>query len=556
MNKPAQPLSPAEGSSPDSVPSHSLPSGAEILSIEEIVQTPLFGDVPEKPIRAVLQRFKKNWDHQPPIWKRTFKKGELICVEGDYDQTAFYILEGKVKIFIEAQLGALRSAERKGKGLFGKLKRFTTDFVRTGKQEGRSDDTETRTIPIDAPVDLEVERPFATLGQGDLFGEQTCINFLPRSATVEATEDCVCLEMLAPILRAIKDHSPRLIEEYKNRAFQTHVWNVPVFQEDREGVYDYLKDRIELLTKNRGEVVFKEGDPAEDFYLIRSGFIRVSQHKAGGDTVLRYLGRGDHFGHLGILDSQPRNATCAALNTTELVKVSRQDFMGLLEKFPNVKKRFHRESAKYRAVSDALAQRTQTFAIRNFLDQGLMEANNLLLLDLEKCTRCDECVKACADSHDGVTRLNRVGLRFDKYLVATSCRSCSDPVCLPVCPVGSIRRRDSLEIVIEDWCIGCSKCADACPYGNINMHEMIPEKGAADDEGEDSAKKKARVQTKAITCDLCSGVGGEPMCVYACPHDAAHRVPRNQFADYFPTIFDQSQFTLSSPTTLPPRSGK
>jgi Fe-S-cluster-containing hydrogenase component 2 len=88
------------------------------------------------------------------------------------------------------------------------------------------------------------------------------------------------------------------------------------------------------------------------------------------------------------------------------------------------------------------------------------------------------------------------------------------------------------------------------------MHEMIPEKGAADDEGEDSAKKKARVQTKAITCDLCSGVGGEPMCVYACPHDAAHRVPRNQFADYFPTIFDQSQFTLSSPTTLPPRSGK
>ena len=56
-----------------------------------------------------------------------------------------------------------------------------------------------------------------------------------------------------------------------------------------------------------------------------------------------------------------------------------------------------------------------------------MEAQSLLVLDLEKCTRCDECVKACADAHDGVTRLVREGLRFDKYLVATSCRSCRDP---------------------------------------------------------------------------------------------------------------------------------
>jgi len=34
-----------------------------------------------------------------------------------------------------------------------------------------------------------------------------------------------------------------------------------------------------------------------------------------------------------------------------------------------------------------------------------MNAQSLLVLDLEKCTRCDECTKACADSHDGVTRL-------------------------------------------------------------------------------------------------------------------------------------------------------
>ena len=103
-----------------------------------------------------------------------------------------------------------------------------------------------------------------------------------------------------------------------------------------------------------------------------------------------------------------------------------------------------------------------------FLAQGLMEAQSLLVLDLERCTRCDQCVRACADAHDGVTRLIREGLRFDKYLVATSCRQCRDPLCMVGCPVGSIRRRNSLEVIIEDWCIGCGLCANNCPYGNIN----------------------------------------------------------------------------------------
>ena len=65
-----------------------------------------------------------------------------------------------------------------------------------------------------------------------------------------------------------------------------------------------------------------------------------------------------------------------------------------------------------------------------------------------------------------------------------------------------------------------------------------PDSGADEEE---APKKKARAKSKAITCDLCTDAGGDPMCVYACPHDAAHRVPRDQFAEYFPTIFDQGE---------------
>ena len=90
------------------------------------------------------------------------------------------------------------------------------------------------------------------------------------------------------------------------------------------------------------------------------------------------------------------------------------------------------------------------------------------------------------------------------------------------CPVGSIRRRNTLEIIIEDWCIGCGKCAENCPYGNINMHPFPTGERVPDATG----RMVPVVQQKATTCDLCRDLGpnAEPSCVYACPHDAAHRM--------------------------------
>ena len=169
-----------------------------------------------------------------------------------------------------------------------------------------------------------------------------------------------------------------------------------------------------------------------------------------------------------------------------------------------------------------LLNRVQTVSLNDFLKQELMQGQNLLLIDLTKCTRCDECVKACVSTHtDGVTRLIRDGLRFDKYLAPTSCRACMDPLCMTRCPVGSIRRKESLDIVIEDWCIGCGNCAIDCPYGNINVVELMinGEKG-----------QQAEPKPKAVVCDLCAEYD-EPNCVRACPHDAALRVePKSFFA--------------------------
>jgi Fe-S-cluster-containing hydrogenase component 2 len=208
----------------------------------------------------------------------------------------------------------------------------------------------------------------------------------------------------------------------------------------------------------------------------------------------------------------------------ELVKVKKEDITALMDTSRRVREAIDKDIQRVQASSNPAEVAAPLLPLNDMLERGLMQAQNLLLLDLESCTRCDDCVKACADSHDGITRLVREGIRFDKYLIATSCRSCADPLCLIGCPVGSIHRKESLEIVIEDWCIGCGLCAKQCPYGNINLHPIA----TTEDDPDNPGRQKAVMKSKAVTCDLCSGLG-EPSCVYACPHGAALRVDPKTF---------------------------
>jgi Fe-S-cluster-containing hydrogenase component 2 len=108
---------------------------------------------------------------------------------------------------------------------------------------------------------------------------------------------------------------------------------------------------------------------------------------------------------------------------------------------------------------------------------GLLQGQKLMLIDLDRCTRCGDCVQACINTHeDGHSRLFLDGPRFGKYLIPSSCRNCRDPVCMIGCPVGSIQQGDHGEVLIRDWCIGCGVCSRQCPYDAIQMHDesVIP----------------------------------------------------------------------------------
>ncbi|GIW86482.1 MAG: hypothetical protein KatS3mg108_0806 [Isosphaeraceae bacterium] len=514
----------------------SCPTGA--LTHRTTVQAELSGGVPvpaeellNHPVNDIRAAFV---GVAPPflrfnsrsVVRRRFQPGEVICREGEYGSTAFLIEQGSVDVLLDTAIRHVDNAPRRG--WFGSIGRFAQRLVR--REEG-----EERAIPVDAPVALSTTRPTATLGVGDLFGEMTCMNAYPRSATVRAGQDgAVVLELLRNVLY-IMQRTPsfrRVIErKYRERAISGHLRSVALFAPLRRDeaafarLVEEIGPRVTLRRCEPGEVIFRQGEPARDgFYLVRTGFVKVSQERPGSEPlVLNYVGPGGYIGEIALLAELPelrgegltgvRTATCSALDHVDLVRITPADFRAIVDRHPEVRDVVIAEARRRLAENRAVAEEVAERPLADFLAQGLMNAQSLLVLDLLKCTRCDECTKACADTHGGVTRLLREGLRFDRFLVASSCRSCLDPYCMVGCPVGSIRRRASREILIEDWCIGCGLCAENCPYGNINMVEQ-------------PAGNRGAVVRKATTCDLCTslGPGSEPSCVYACPHDAAHRM--------------------------------
>ena len=456
---------------------------------------------------------------------RRFRAGEIICREGEYGSTAFFILEGQAEVSLQAYVA--RAAEKPHKGsLFQKFASLLGSSPKPAGLPVRS------WIPVDACVDLPMNGQAAELGPGDLFGEMSCVSHYPRAATVRAVSDCVVLEMLRNVLDMMlqRNHGMRelLDSNYRNRTLKAHLRNTNLLASVSEEFLDRLKDRAELVRVLKGHVICRQGTVADSLYLIRTGFVKVSEDCPDGEQVLAYLGRGEVFGEVGLVGGGFRTATVTALDTVDLVKICDDDFDEVIRSFPDDQHVIKAAGGRLRQQNREQLKRLQPTKIdiplKNFLNQGLLEANSVLLLDLEKCTRCDNCVRACADAHDGVTRLVREGLRFDKYLVATSCRHCRDPLCMAGCPVGSIRRRNSLEVIIEDWCIGCGLCSENCPYGNIHMQPVtVMESDALAPDFQ-----RPVVRQKATSCDLCAGLA-EPSCVYACPHDAAHRVDAVKF---------------------------
>lgn len=593
---------------------------------------------------------------------RRYRKKDELFRQGEPGWTAFYILKeedlfGVLLDALKAQLAAART-EKERNALQVEVNQFEREqrlreglpddrpqlqvatvhmATLSGKYAGRAAvqrmlnfksrpadpivnrEGQTIYIPVGGPQTVSWEAGRASLFEGDLFGEMSCLYRVPRSATVVADRDCYIVEFLRHILDAVhKDavYKSRADAIYRNRTLELQVRKMPLFQDLKAEEFKELQKDVELVSFEAGDVICDEFERSDSMYLVRSGLVRVMKHvshllaaadvsdwvafgealrkgatlpgtpvgkfwtllpertratlqgtaelaklgpadrsdvifgvnellterkliddptfkklteaepiksqlhgfpaqrkdwtdgqvrqhnrllleslyttgirrrarHAGVETILSYCSPGDYFGEMGLMLSQPRNATCMAYGhpnhegEVELVRIPSKTFWRLMKLSPAVRDKVKAEIADRRKKTITKLARpvweeaNQVQFSEEFGKLGLIQGQQLMLIDLDRCTRCDECVRACVNTHGGQqTRLYLDGPRFGKYLIPTACRSCLDPVCMIPCPVASIHRGDNREIVIEDWCIGCEACADACPYGSIRMHDL------------------------------------------------------------------------------------
>jgi CRP-like cAMP-binding protein len=92
----------------------------------------------------------------------------------------------------------------------------------------------------------------------------------------------------------------------------------------------YLDERV----YEPGDVIFREGDTSNEMFIIQEGKVVVTKDVAGHDVFLAMLERGDFFGEMALLDSQPRHASCSALVRTRVVAVKSGELLIKLRRDP------------------------------------------------------------------------------------------------------------------------------------------------------------------------------------------------------------------------------
>ena len=88
---------------------------------------------------------------------------------------------------------------------------------------------------------------------------------------------------------------------YRVRALDSHLRSVPIFRNLSADFLEHLRENVELVDAVPGQVICRQGEIADSFYLIRMGFVKVSQVFPGGELVLTYLSRSSYFGEMGLL---------------------------------------------------------------------------------------------------------------------------------------------------------------------------------------------------------------------------------------------------------------
>ena len=512
---------------------------------------------PSVPLRGILKNDARI---------RRYLPGEVIVRRGDYGHSAFVILDGLVRVYVnERQTEQPERTRQVRPSVWGSLKRWWTQS-RYAEQSARPGAApavqlgprgEARIFLQDVPGVLKADRT-TQLATGELFGEIAALGRTPRTSTIVAEQDTQVLEIRWQGLREIRKYSPEwkqnIDQRYRERSLLNHLEETPLFRHlpvatlrliadatrfevfgefEWQNAYQRVREAGERERLEQEPLIARQGDYPNGLLLIRSGFARVSSRYNHGERTESYIGKGEAFGLDEIIagwrgNYLPLRHSLRALGYVDIlfIPTSALEQHVLPQLAPEMLAQLTRIPPE--AADPVQPHGTASTFLEFIVAQRFINGRAAMLIDLDRCTRCDDCVRACAATHENNPRFIRQGPESGGVMVASACMHCVDPVCMIGCPTGAIHR-ESIDGQVEinpDTCIGCSVCAQSCPYGTIQMVAVHDEDGLPVVTEETGAPIR-----RATKCDLCIDQPAGPACVSACPHDALIRADMRSIDD-------------------------
>jgi Fe-S-cluster-containing hydrogenase component 2/CRP-like cAMP-binding protein/thioredoxin reductase len=384
-----------------------------------------------------------------------------------------------------------------------------------------------------------------TLARGEFFGEMSLLSGRPRLERAVAGPGCILVETprrtMLKLMASNEEVRGGIDWIFVVRELQRHFAPRATFRDLRD-----IAARSPVRRYEAGATIFSEGEPGDCLYIIRSGTVTLSRRRGDVDRVVSQVQSGKMVGEMALMGDPVRRESARAAVATELIHLRRPEFLELVKRDDARLTPFQAAVSRHSIDKARMEVQPEAGELLGFLmGEGLGEATNVLVIDEALCVGCDNCEKACAETHDGISRLDRkAGPTRAHVHIPVSCRHCEQPHCMKDCPPNAIRRAPSGEVFINESCIGCGNCESNCPYDVIRMAYDAPPRpgllqwlllGRGPGPGEEpdyhpDQAAKARGK-KAVKCDACVGRPHGPACVSACPTGAAVRLGPSQFVE-------------------------
>ncbi|MDX8392665.1 MAG: cyclic nucleotide-binding domain-containing protein, partial [Mariprofundaceae bacterium] len=205
---------------------------------------------------------------------------------------------------------------------------------------------------------------FSQLKEGDFFGERSFMSRIDHKDEAIAESECSILMVDRSTFDGWVEQHPEMrktVEDfYRQRVLKRLLAITPVFEAVPKDARMVLVEKFTLRTFEDGDVIMREGEVGETFYLIRSGIVALMVSGPENKKALQAsLSEGDFFGEVALLTGRPRTATIHAKGSVELMELSRSDFDLITQEYPSVREvvqNYMRKRAK--ETIDALRNQT------------------------------------------------------------------------------------------------------------------------------------------------------------------------------------------------------